>query len=203
MNRLEQIFEQSASPAQFAQDYLEYLGRLLKQVDVHALEQVVEAFLSTRSQDGQIVFLGNGGSAATASHFANDLAICVRAGAPPFRAWSCTDNVPAITSIANDLSYDDVFFKQLEHRIGPQDLVVAISASGSSENILKAVRYAVSCDTPVVALTGFDGGPLKTLATIALHVPTAAGEYGPVEDLHLVFDHIIANYLMMRCRAER
>ena len=203
MNRLERIFQETKSPGAFARAYLEYLGTLLERVDETALEATVEALLSTRRRGGQIILLGNGGSAATASHFANDLAICTRSGFPQFRAWSCTDNIPAITSIANDFGYEHVFAKQLEDRVGPDDLVIAISASGTSENVLNAVRYALSRDCTVVAFTGFDGGPLRTLATVAVHVDTERGEYGPVEDLHMVFDHIVSNYLMMRCRAER
>jgi D-sedoheptulose 7-phosphate isomerase len=203
LNRIEELFQQAGSPAEFARGYFVYLGTLLDRIDEHALGQVVEVLMEARAKGQYIYVMGNGGSAATATHFANDLAICTRAGALPFLAQSCTDNVPALTSISNDFGFEEVFFKQLEHRVNRGDVVIAISASGNSENILKAVDYANSCDCVTVGFTGFDGGHLRERARIAVHVPSGPGEYGPVEDLHMIFDHVIANYLMLLCRAER
>jgi D-sedoheptulose 7-phosphate isomerase len=203
LNRLEELFQKTGSPAEFTRGYLAYLGTLLDRIDEHELGQVVEVLMEARTKGQHIYVMGNGGSAATASHFANDLSICTRAGTLPFRAQSCTDNVPTLTSISNDFGYEDVFFKQLEHRANRGDVVIAISASGNSENILKAVDYANASGCITVGFTGFDGGHLRERASIGVHVPSGQGEYGPVEDMHMIFDHVIANYLMLRCRAER
>jgi D-sedoheptulose 7-phosphate isomerase len=119
-------------------------------------------------------------------------------GAIPFRAVSLTDNVAVLTAIANDIAYADVFVRQLEGLLRPGDVVVAISASGNSPNVVRAIEYARSHGAVTVGLTGFDGGRLKALCDEAVHVATPPGEYGPVEDTHLVLDHLITGYLRAR-----
>jgi D-sedoheptulose 7-phosphate isomerase len=151
-----------------------------------------------------VFFIGNGGSAATASHFANDIAIGTRTGdAKPFRAMALTDNVAVLTALANDNGYDSIFVDQLKVHLRDGDALVAISASGNSPNVIAAVEYARSRGAKVVGLTGFDGGKLRTLSDIAIHAQTAKGEYGPVEDLHMVVDHLVGSDLAARVRRER
>jgi D-sedoheptulose 7-phosphate isomerase len=108
-----------------------------------------------------------------------------------------------VTAIANDDGYEQLFVQQLAVLMRPGDLVVAISASGNSPNVLRAVEYANANGAATIGLTGFDGGKLKGLARHAVHVPTAKGEYGPVEDAHMVLDHLVASSLVRRVRAER
>jgi D-sedoheptulose 7-phosphate isomerase len=200
MNRVETIFQDSSSPEVFARGYLAYLGEVLGKMDTKAIAAFIEALLDAREKNKQIFFLGNGGSAATASHFANDVAIGSRTLHKPFRAIALTDNVAAMTAIANDYGYDDIFVQQLMVLSQPGDVVVAISASGNSPNVIKAVEYAKSKGALTVGLTGFDGGKLKQLCEISVHVPSNKGEYGPVEDLHMVVDHLLGAYLMLKCR---
>ncbi|MBF0375320.1 MAG: SIS domain-containing protein [Alphaproteobacteria bacterium] len=201
MNQLDAIFAESADPARFAVAYAEHLCRLLRDLDSQAIGGFIELLLDARAAGRRIFFIGNGGSAATASHFANDIAIGTRCGDKPFKAVSLTDNVAQITAIANDDGYEHVFTKQLEVLMEPGDVVVAISASGNSPNIVRALDLAKRRGNRTVALTGFDGGRIAAQADLVIHVRTAKGEYGPVEDVHMVLDHLVGAYLGRAVRA--
>lgn len=200
MNNVEKIFESTSSPAEFSRHYLTYLSTVLTQLDENAIGKFIEIILDARNKDKSVYFIGNGGSAATASHFANDIQIGTRPLGKPFKVQSLTDNVAVITAIGNDFGYDCIFTKQLEALLNEGDVVVAISASGNSPNVINAIEYAHSRNCMTVGLTGFEGGKLKELAKHNLHVPSLKGEYGPVEDVHMIFDHIIGNYLQLYCR---
>ena len=203
MNQLDRIFEQSPRPADFARAYLDYLSGILARLDTAAIAAFTETLLDARARDARIFFLGNGGSAATASHFANDIAIGTRSPEKPFRAISLTDNAAAITAIANDDGYAEIFVQQLRTLLAPGDVVVAISASGNSENLIRAVEYANGRGATTVGLTGFDGGRLAKIVSLGVHIPTNPGEYGPAEDGHMILDHLIGAYLARRVRGEK
>jgi len=203
MNRIEQLYRENPLATAFARGYLDYLREVLLRLDVAAIARFIDTLLAARERGARIFFLGNGGSAATASHFANDLAIGCRSGAKPFRALSLTDNLSMVTAIGNDCGYDEIFIQQLQAQVVPGDVVVAISASGNSANVIKAVEYAKGVPAVTVALTGFDGGRLKQVASLVVHVPTDKGEYGPVEDVHLILDHLVSSFLANLCRAEQ
>jgi D-sedoheptulose 7-phosphate isomerase len=203
VNRVEEIYERGREPGAFAEGYLAYVGELLRTLDSDAVAAFIAAVIGARDRGARIFFIGNGGSAATATHFANDLAVSTRSQGLPFRAVSLTDNGAIITSIANDIGYDAVFTEQLRTHLEPDDVVVAISASGNSRNVVGALEFAAERGATTVALTGFSGGRLREIAQISVHVETAHGEYGPVEDVHMVLDHLIAAYLIELCRAER
>ena len=152
--------------------------------------------------DGRQLFLcGNGGSAATASHFANDVAIGSGDYERPFRALSLTDNVAVLTALGNDFGYEEVFVRQLRVLAERDDVVVAISASGNSPNLVTALEYAAEFGLRSVALTAFDGGRIRAMADQGVHVPTELGEYGPAEDAHMVLDHMIGAFLMRVVRS--
>ena len=114
MNRLEQLYRTSSQPAAFAKGYLDYLREVLSSLDVEAIGSFIGVLLEARERGARIFFCGNGGSAATASHFANDLAMGCRSWEKPFRAVSLTDNVPILTAVSNDYGYDEVFVRQLQ-----------------------------------------------------------------------------------------
>ena len=156
--------------------------------------------MAARERGSRVFFIGNGGSAATASHFANDLAIGTRTLEKPFRVISLTDNVAVMTAIGNDYGYEQIFLQQLKTVMDPHDVVVAISASGNSPNLLTAIEWANAHGAITIGLTGFDGGRLASLAQQRVHIPSNKGEYGPVEDAHMILDHIVGNYLMLACR---
>ena len=185
---------------EFAAQYLGRLTELFSRVESASLAGFIDVLMDARARGSQIFFIGNGGSAATAGHFVNDLTIGTRSWSRPFRAVSLADNVATLTAIANDYGYDQVFTSQLKVLLVPGDVVVAISASGNSPNLVGAVRWANEHGGITVGLTGFEGGELKTLSRISVHVPTPAGEYGPIEDLHLIFNHLVTAYLRAACR---
>lgn len=194
MNNIDRFF--TPDPAGFAQAYLKYLQGVLQRIDAAEVGRFIATLLDARERGATIFFIGNGGSAATASHFANDISIGTNVYERPFRAVSLTDNVPIITAIANDFGYEDIFVRQLRVLGTAGDVVVAISASGNSPNLLRAFEHATSAGMKTIAITAFDGGKLKAVADDGIHVPTGMKEYGPAEDAHMALDHLVGAYLM-------
>lgn len=201
MNRTESIYGNSTKKEDYVKGYLHYLTSVLSEIDHRQLATFIDVILDAREREKNVYFIGNGGSAATASHFANDLSIGTRSSKKPFRVQSLTDNTPVITAIANDFGYEYIFTKQLEALLQNGDVVVAISASGNSPNVINAVEYAKQRGCSTIGLTGFDGGKLLQLVDHPVHVPTVKSEYGIVEDVHMIFDHVVGTYLQYHCRA--
>jgi len=193
MNNLDRIF--TKDPVNFSEAYLSYLMSVLKNIDTKEIGQFIKMLLEARERSATIYFIGNGGSAATASHFANDISIGTNSYDKSFRAISLTDNLPIITAISNDFGYEEIFVRQLMVLAKPNDMVVAISASGNSPNLIKAFDYAKAIGIKTIAITAFDGGRLKKIADQCIHVPTEPKEYGPAEDAHMVIDHLVGAYL--------
>ena len=194
MNNLDRIF--TKDPVAFAEAYLDYLTSVLKTIDAREIGQFIETLLDARERGATIFFIGNGGSTATASHFANDIAIGTNSYEKPFRAVSLTDSNAIITAVGNDFGFEEIFVRQLRVLGRAGDVVVAISASGNSPNLIRAFDYAKSIGIKTVAITAFDGGKIKHMADEGVHVPTAPKEYGPAEDAHMVLDHLVGAYLM-------
>ena len=195
MNELDKIFSQSENVGVFATGYLSYLNQVLAGFNIEDISAFVKILVEVRECDAQIFFMGNGGSATTASHFANDLVIGTRSWSKPFRAMSLTDNQAIVTAIANDDGYENIFVMQLQALMKKGDAVVAISASGNSKNLVNALEYANSNGVTTVGITSFDGGQLRQIAKLGVHVPANKGEYGPAEDAHMVLNHLIGAYL--------
>ncbi|WP_207912372.1 D-sedoheptulose-7-phosphate isomerase [Pseudobacteriovorax antillogorgiicola] len=200
---MQKFYCESESFHAYSRKYFNYIGTLLESVDGKQLENFLALIDSARDSGNQIFFFGNGGSAATASHFANDLSIGTRSYKKPYKALALTDNAAVMTAIANDDTYDDIFLYQLRNHMNQGDLVIAISASGNSNNVLKAIDWANINGGTTVGLTGFDGGELKKFANHSLHVPSNTGEYGPVEDVHMIFDHLLGSYLIERLKQSK
>ena len=201
MNNIDQIYSESLSIKDYSKSYIDYLSSVLSNISLTDIEKFVEVLLEARERESSIFFIGNGGSAATASHFANDIAIGTRTYEKPFRAISLCDNQAVITAIANDDGYEKIFSQQLQVLLKKQDVVVAISASGNSPNLLDAIDTAKKMNTITVGISAFDGGKMKEMVDVSLHVPTEKGEYGPAEDAHMVLDHLISSYLMRLVRS--
>jgi D-sedoheptulose 7-phosphate isomerase len=193
-NNLDLIY--TPDPVDFARAYLNYLQSVLQRISTAEVGRFVETLLKARARGAMIFFIGNGGSAATASHFANDLSIGTHSYDKPFRALSLTDNVPIVTAVGNDFGFEEIFVRQLRVLGKRGDVLVGISASGNSSNLLKAFEYADTAGIETVAITAFDGGKMKRMAGQGIHVPTGPKEYGPAEDAHMVLDHLIGAYLM-------
>jgi len=178
----------------YIKDYIDRLAAGLHQIDPRAIAGVVETLEAARLQGRRIFLIGNGGSAATASHMANDLQKLASGGKSlPYRAIGLTDNVPLMTAWGNDESYETIFTRQLEPLAEKGDVLVAITGSGNSPNILHTMARAREMGLVVIAFLGFTGGKAKDLADHVLLFPES--HYGRVEDAHLVLEHLIANYL--------
>lgn len=206
MNNIEKIYEESIDMKRFAKGYFNYLYKLLNQLDTDAIEAFAAEMEKTRSNHGTMFFVGNGGSAATASHMANDFGTNISkmdGDDLPFRAMSLTDNTSIMTAIANDDGYNNVFINQLRihYRLG--DVLVAISASGNSRNVVEAAEWVKKRGGTVMSLVGFAGGRLKEISDVVIHVESDKEDYGPVEDIHMIIDHLLANWLQNKIKQDK
>jgi len=179
-------------PKQLFAQYVHSLSALLEKIDPEAVERTVQQLRTVRDSGGTIYVAGNGGSAATGSHWVNDLGKATkRSGCPAFRVVSLSDNVSWLTALANDEGYERVFAGQLENFAQRNDILVVISASGNSLNLVRAVELARSRGVTTIALVGFSGGVLKDLVDYFLWLPTEQGCYELVEDAHMVLCHVL------------
>ncbi len=184
-------------------DYMSFVCREIEKLDRAQIEKVSE-LIETAYDDGQFVFIiGNGGSGANASHLCEDLAKCTLRdfeNQKRLKVLSLTDNTAGIMAWANDEGYDRIFLEQLKNLASPGDVVLAISGSGNSPNILKAVSWANDNGLTTIGVTGFSGGKLKTLGQHNLHA--AVDDMGIVESLHQVVFHWIIDDLYRRFSAK-
>ena len=170
--------------------YVDKEVEVLKSLDLNKINEALNLLEETMEAEKNIYIFGNGGSAATASHFQNDFNKGVSEYTEKkFRFMCLNDNVATLMAIANDIGYDEVFRFQLKGKLQEGDIVVAISGSGNSKNVLNAVEYARSCGNKIIGLTGYSGGKLLELSDISLHVPVNSLQI--TEDLHMVFDHLM------------
>lgn len=199
MHTLAQFFSESQSMADYVRKYCTRLSELLAALDTAAVEQIMEHIDRASLDDRAVFFIANGGSAAVASHWVNDLvAGSYVEGQPPFRAYALADNIASVTALGNDAGFVHIFEHQLRVDMRPGDVVFAMSVSGNSENVIRAMQYARANGARTIGVCGFDGGRLKGLCDVTLHIPTTPDEYGPVEDIFGVVDHLITGYLTMK-----
>lgn len=179
----------------FIADYLADLQRALSLIDERTVNEFIEVFRDARDNGKTVFICGNGGSAATASHFANDLGKGGHAFSDRrFRVIALTDNVPWMTALANDVSYESVFVEQLKNFAQPGDVLFAMSGSGNSPNVLRAVEYANSVGCVTIGISAFGGGKLAQLAQKSL--VAAAHHMGRAEDVHTVVMHLVVYFFM-------
>lgn len=177
--------------------YFERLKSSLDALPRERLEALGEILFRAYCHSKQVFIVGNGGSAATASHMACDLGKnTISPNRPRFRVTSLNDNVPLLSALANDLGYERIFAEQLVNLIRPGDVLISISGSGRSANILHAMRYAREQSAINIAFLGFDGGPALDLADEYVLVPS--DDYGVIEDVHMVLDHVLTGYFKLR-----
>lgn len=174
------------------QAYRDKVYSLYSKVSDIEIQKLVDTILGVIRNGKTIYVLGNGGSASTASHFVTDLNNIKKRCNINIKAHSLVDNTSIITAIANDNSFEHIFENQLTNRVDVGDLVLSISASGNSPNLINAVSYSNSVGAISASLLGFDGGTLKTISTIFCHINSAQNAYGPVEDIHLSICHYLA-----------
>ena len=198
MNNIENMLKKSLDVREFSRLYIDYLSDILKRIDPDAIACFVQSLEKARQNNKNIFFVGNGGSASTASHMVNDFGVGFQKVLPhehPFRAISLNENNAVMLAVANDEGYDNLFVNQLRVLYQPGDYLVAISASGNSPNIVKAAEWVNEQEGTVLALVGFEGGKLLDLADFSIHIPSIKGEYGPVEDAHMIMDHMMICWL--------
>lgn len=180
----------------FINDYLSSLKGSLEQIPPEDLDKIVSILLDAHKNDKKIFIFGNGGSASTSSHFANDLnKLCSLKGKKRFKAIALTDNIPLMTAWANDEDYGSIFVEQLKNLMDRGDVVIAISGSGNSVNVVRAVEYSKKMSGISIGFLGFDGGKLKNI--VDSYIIVRSDMYGVVEDAHLAICHIIANYIRL------
>jgi D-sedoheptulose 7-phosphate isomerase len=174
--------------------YISSLQATMSQLSIEQIARVVEILRDARLNGRQVFIMGNGGSASTATHFVCDLAKNTRrTGLPHFRVIGLTDNMAIFSAYANDEGYERVFEAQLDNLINRDDIVIGISASGNSKNVLNAMNLARQRNAVTVGFTGFDGGSLKPLVDVNIHVESHVIEH--VEDIHLMLEHMIVKTL--------
>lgn len=180
-------------------EYVQELNQALKNIDQDELVNFVNLINEARENKKRVFIVGNGGSASTASHWATDMSKGLHhAGVDAVSAISLTDNTAWISAAANDLGYQHIFTDQLRSQAQPGDLLITISASGNSKNIIHAIGYARTHEIKTLSIVGFDGGKAKIVSDHCLHIPTLQGRYGIAEDAQLILNHYICDFLVRR-----
>lgn len=182
-------------------NYVNALQYSLNQLPKEMIIKVIDLLHSARLSSRQIFIMGNGGSASTATHFVCDLAKNTRkSGWPHYKVIGLSDNMAIFSAYANDEGYESVFAQQLANLVMPEDIVIGISASGNSKNVLNAMELAKSQNATTIGFTGFDGGRLASMVDINIHVNSNIIEH--VEDIHLILEHMIVKALREQVYAE-
>lgn len=175
---------------QAIEDYIDLEISVLRKLDRQELNAFINVLDDARKRDATIYIMGNGGSAATASHFVNDFNKGVSEYIDKKFKFHClNDNIATVMAVANDIGYDAVFEFQISGKVAAGDVVIGISGSGNSPNVLKAIGFAKSAGAKTVGLTGYDGGKLKKMVDLSVHVPVMSMQV--TEDVHMIFDHLI------------
>ena len=172
------------------QNYLEKEIETIKRLNIDDIDRAIVAIWEAYEREANIYIFGNGGSAATASHYVCDFNKGISEQKnKKFNLVCLSDNTSMITAIANDVSYDEIFRYQLRNKLKSTDLIIAISGSGNSKNVINAVEFAKEVGTPIIGITGFDGGILKQLADY--HMDAVIDNMQISEDIHMIFDHLM------------
>jgi len=201
MNNLDAIYNKNGlDPIKFSEAYTNYLISLLKKLDHKKIAKCIDLMEESRVNDNTIFLAGNGGSASTASHIGNDFGLAVlkkskNKNTKSYRALPLTDNMSIVTATANDSTYRNIFLDQLKVHFRPGDKLILISASGNSPNLVEAAKWFNENGGITIGWLGFDGGELHNLVNTSILVESPKGEYAPVEDIHLVINHIIVSWM--------
>lgn len=186
----------------FSLDYLSELKELLNAFPHEKFEEIGKALLSAYEEEKQVFIMGNGGSGSTASHFVCDInkGSCFNLE-KKFKVFCLNDNIPTILAYANDLSYDKIFVEQLKNFLRPGDVVIGISGSGNSENVLQAVSYAKDKGAKTIGLSGFSGGKLAKMVDIPF--VAMINDMQKVEDVHMIVVHMLMQYLCKALQSQK
>lgn len=172
------------------QEYINLEIETLKKLDINAINEAMNLIHDTYEKEGTIYVFGNGGSSATASHYQNDFNKGISEYVEKkFRFLCLNDNIPTVMAIANDISFEEIFRFQLKNKLKKDDIILAISGSGNSKNVLNAVEYAKECGNKIIGMTGYNGGKLSQLSDVSLNAPVMSMQV--TEDIHMIYDHLI------------
>ena len=203
MSAVAQLFHDAHSPEAFIEGVCRHIAETVLRIEPSAVAGLISAIEEAAKGDHSVFLIGNGGSAAVASHFVSDMSVHGAAvGRRGMRVQALTDNISCITAIGNDYCFEDIFARQLEAQMRPGDLVIALSVSGNSPNILRAIEYANAHGGHTYSCAGFDGGQLKTLSQRCIHIESLRKEYGIVEDVFGAILHMVSRYIALK-RAEQ
>lgn len=197
MNSIKIIARKSKTILDFSKRYFKYLHEVFLRIDSLAIKNLLREFDQLRKDKSTLFIIGNGGGASTASAMANDLGFDIlkkTSTKNPFKIISLAENNSVLTAISNDTGYENVFLNQLKLHFRKKDKLLILSASGNSKNLLKAAKFVKKKKGKIIGILGFDGGVLKDLCDICVHIQTEVGDYGPVEDIQLIINHIIAHW---------
>ena len=203
MNNLNQAYNEVSTIGQYSKKYFSYLGKVLESINENEINKLGDLFESAREGGNTIFIAGNGGSSTTATTMANDIGfdILKKTGIDrAFRVLSLVDNNSVVTAIANDVGYENIFINQLKIHYRSGDSIILISASGNSPNILKAAEWVKDKGGAIIGFLGFTGGKLIDFSDVKIHVQSEPGEYGPVEDAHLIMNHILAHWFQNKLK---
>ncbi len=203
MNNLNHAYNKVTSIGQYSREYFSYLGKVLESIDEKEINKLGEVFENARENGNTIFVAGNGGSSTTATTMANDIGfdILKKTGVDKaFKVLSLVDNNSVVTAIANDVGYENIFINQLKIHYRHGDSIILISASGNSPNILKAAEWVKNKGGKIIGFLGFTGGKLIEFCDVKIHVKSEAGEYGPVEDAHLIMNHVLAHWFQNKLK---
>lgn len=180
--------------SQYIENYIALERKVLSELDVAAIDAALTLLVEGWEKGSTVYVFGNGGSSSTASHFQNDFNKGLSETLEKKFNFVClNDNVPTVMAVANDLGFEEIFRYQLKNRVKPGDIILAISGSGNSPNVIHAVEYAKEQGCKIIGLTGYSGGKLKALSDISLHAPVMSMQVA--EDIHMIFDHLMMSVL--------
>ena len=196
MSVINKLSVKSKNVANFAESYFQNLIDTFKKLDKESIIKLEREFLEIRKKNATLYVFGNGGGAATAMTMANDLGFDVlkKTNKKTFKIISLNDNSSVITAIANDTGYDNIFLNQLKIHFKRNDKILIFSASGNSKNLVDAANWVKKKGGKVISILGFDGGKLKKISNLSVHIKSEKGDYGPVEDIQLIINHILAHW---------
>lgn len=176
-------------------DYISRLLEAIEKLDVEEINTAMNVILDTYQVEGNIYIFGNGGSASTASHYACDFNKGINEYVDKKFNFVClNDNIPTMMAIANDIGYEDIFVYQLQNKLKENDLVIGISGSGNSPNIIKAIEYANQQNVKTLGITGYDGGKLREISTYSINANVDDMQIS--EDIHMIIDHLMMQVMM-------
>ena len=185
----------------FSKSYIDYLSQVLNKINKKSIKDLEKLLEKTRQNNNTIFIAGNGGGASTAITMANDLGFDILKKTKikrTFKIQSLNDNTSVITAIANDTGYENTFVNQLKIHFKKGDILIVLSASGNSLNLIKACNWVKNKNGKTVGILGFDGGKLLKICNLSIHIKTEKNEYGPVEDAQLVINHILAHWFQKK-----